>query len=73
MTHYNTLNVKLTHSYFNKLKSTTKNKTEATLNLSSNLIGNFNDKTYFTPTNYSLLIHKLRTYVKLLKMAHQLI
>ena len=40
MTQYNTLNVKLSHSQPNKLKSVIKNGTGATLNLSSNLIGN---------------------------------
>ena len=39
MTQYNTLNVKLSNSQLNKSKSAIKNGTEATLNLSSNLIG----------------------------------
>ena len=47
MTQYNTLNVKLSNSQLNKLKSTIKNGTEVTLNLSSNLTGNSNDKTNF--------------------------
>ena len=47
MTQYNTLNVKLSNPQLNKLKSAIKNETEATLNLSSNLIGTPNDKTYF--------------------------
>ena len=47
MTQYNTLNVKLTNSQLNKLKSAIKNGTEVTLNISSNLIGNSNDKTNF--------------------------
>ena len=38
MTQYNTLNVKLSNSPLNKLKSAIKNGTEVTLNLSSNLI-----------------------------------
>ena len=38
MTQYNTLNVKLSNSQLNKLKSAIKNETEITLNLSSNLI-----------------------------------
>ena len=47
MTEYNTLIVKLSNSQLNKLKSGIKNWTEVTLNLSSNLIGNSNDKTNF--------------------------
>ena len=38
MTQYNTLNVKLSNSPLNKLKSAIKNGTEVTLNPSSNLI-----------------------------------
>ena len=45
MTQYNTLNVKLSYSQLNRLKSGIKNGTEVTLNLSSNLIGNSNDET----------------------------
>ena len=48
MIHYNTLNVKLSNSQLNKLKSKIKNGTEVTLNLSSNLIGNSNDETNFS-------------------------
>ena len=47
MTQYNTLNVKLSHSQLNKLKSGIKNGTEVTFNLSLNVIGNSNDKTNF--------------------------
>ena len=46
MTQYNTLNVKLSKSQLNKLKSA-KNGTEVTLNLSSNLIGCSKDETNF--------------------------
>ena len=41
------LNVKLSNSQLNKLKSAIKNGTEGTLKLSSNLIGSFNDETNF--------------------------
>ena len=41
------LNVKLSNLHLNKLKSTIKNRTEVTLNLSSNLFGSSNDKTNF--------------------------
>ena len=39
MTQYNSLNVKLSNSQFNKLKSAIKNETEVVLRLSSNMIG----------------------------------
>ena len=47
MTQYNVLNVKLSNSKLNKLKSKIKNGTEVTLNLSSNLTGNSKDKSNF--------------------------
>ena len=40
MTQYNNLNVKLSNSQLNKLKSAIKNETEVVLRLSSNMIGN---------------------------------
>ena len=43
MTQYNTLNVKLSHSQLNKLKSAIKIGTKETLNLSSNVVGDSND------------------------------
>ena len=45
MTQYSSLNVKLSNSQFNKLKSAIKNKSEVVLRLSSNMIGN--DETNF--------------------------
>ena len=47
MTQYNALNIKLSNSQPDKLKSGLKNGTEVTLNLSSNLIGNSNHETNF--------------------------
>ena len=47
MTQYNSLNVKLSSSQFNKLNSAIKNETEVVLRLSSNMIGNCNDETNF--------------------------
>ena len=47
MTQYNSLNVKLSNSQLNKLKSEIKNKNFAVLRLSSNMIGNSNDKLIF--------------------------
>ena len=48
MAQYNTLNVKLSNSQLNKLKSGIKNGTEVTLQLSSNLIENSNDEINFS-------------------------
>ena len=45
MTQYNSLNVKLSNSQLNKLKSATKNETEVVLRLSSNMISD--DETDF--------------------------
>ena len=42
MTQYNTLNVKLSKSQLNKLKSGIKNGTEVTLKISSNVVGDSN-------------------------------
>ena len=47
MTQYNNLNVKLTNSQLNNLKSAVKNKSEVVLRLSSNMIGYSNDKPNF--------------------------
>ena len=47
MTQYNSLNVKLSNSQVNKLKSAIKNETDAILRLSSNMIGNSDDETNF--------------------------
>ena len=40
MTQYNSLNVKLSSSQLNKLKSAIKNGTDDVLRLSSNMVGN---------------------------------
>ena len=47
MTQYNILNVKLSNSQLNKLKSGIRYVAWAVLNFSSNVIGNSNDKTNF--------------------------
>ena len=47
MTQHNSLNVKLSNSQLNKLKSATKNEPDVILRLSSNLIGNSDDETNF--------------------------
>ena len=46
MTQYNSLNVKLSNSQLNKLKSAIKNETEVVLRLSSNMVGD--DETNFS-------------------------
>ena len=47
MIHYNTLNVKLSNSQRNKLKSKIENDTEVTLKLLSNVAGVSNDENNF--------------------------
>ena len=47
MAQYNSLNVKLSNSQLNRLKPAIKNETDVTLRLSSNMIGNSDDKTNF--------------------------
>ena len=48
MTQYNSLNVKLSNSQHNKLKSAIKNETEIILGMSSNMIDNSDDQTNFS-------------------------
>ena len=47
MTQYNRLNTKLSNSQLNKLKSTIKNENEVVMRLSSNMLGDSNDKGNF--------------------------
>ena len=47
MTQYNTLNVKLSNSQLNILKSGIKNGTEVTLKIFSNVVGDSNDENNF--------------------------
>ena len=69
MTQYNSLNVKLSNSQLNKLKSAIKNETEVVLELSSNMIGdhetNFPHQLLLTNTQVS--------HLKILQIIHQLI
>ena len=55
---YNSLNIKVSNSQLNKLKSATKSKTEVVLKLSSNMIGddetNFPQKFLLTKRHKSL-------------------
>ena len=72
MTQYNSLNVKLSNSQLNKLKSSIKNETDVVLKISSNMVGDSNDNTNF-PHELLLTIDKLQIFVKLLLKIHQLI
>ena len=47
MTQYNSLNVKLSNSQPNKLKSSIKMETDVVLRISSNMVSNSNDNTNF--------------------------
>ena len=47
MIQYNSLNVKLSNSQLNKLKSAIKNETDVVIIKSSNMIGNSDDVTNF--------------------------
>ena len=47
MTQYNSLNVKLSDSQLNKLKSQIKNESDVVLRISSSMVGNSNDNTNF--------------------------
>ena len=47
MTQYNSLNVKLSNSQLNKLKSAIKNESDVVLRISSSMVGNSNDNTNF--------------------------
>ena len=47
MTQYNSLNVKLSNSQLNKLKSSIKNENDVVLRISSNMVSNSNDNTKF--------------------------
>ena len=64
MTQYNSLNVKLSNSLFNKLKSAIKYKTEVLLRLPSNMVGNSNDDTNFP---HKLLLLSIRPVANLRK------
>ena len=62
MTQYNSLNVKLSNSQLDKLKSAIKNKTYVALRLLSNMIGNSDDETNFT--HESLLTNRKVTNLR---------
>ena len=70
MSQYKTLNVKLSNSQFNKLKSGIENGTEVALKLSSHVVGNSNNENNFS---HKLLLTKFRGFLKLLQIVHQLV
>ena len=72
MTQCNSLNVKLSNSQLNKLKSAIKNKTDVVLRLSSNMIGSSVDETNF-PHKLLLTNRQVTIFIKLLLTTHPLI
>ena len=60
MTEYNSLNVKLSNSHPNRLKSAMKNEAEVVLGLSSNITCSSNNETNFP----QYLIDKLKIFYK---------
>ena len=70
MTQYNSLNVNLSNSQLNKLKSAIKNKSEVVLRLSSNMIGD--DETGF-PQKLLLTNRQVANLRKALQIIYQLI
>ena len=72
MTQYNSLNVKLSNSQLNKLKSAIKSETEVVLRLSPNMISDSNDETNF-PHKLLLTDRQFWVFVNLLHIILQLI
>ena len=68
MTIYNSLNVKLSNSKLNKLKSAIKNETEVVLRLSSNMIGD-NESNF--PHKLLLTNRQVGIFVKPLQIIYQ--
>ena len=65
MAQYNSLNVSLSNSQPNKLKSAVQNKTEVVLRSLSNMIGNSDDKINF-PHELLLTNRQVAIFIKLL-------
>ena len=63
MAQYNSLNVKLSNSQLNRLKSAIKNESNIVLKLSSNMIGNSDDETNF-PHKLSLTTRQVANLCK---------
>ena len=70
MTQYNSLNVKLSNSQLNKLKSAIRNESEIALRLSSNMIGNSDDQNNF-PHQLLLNNRQVSNLRKPLQIIHQ--
>ena len=71
MTQNNSLNVKLSNSQLNKLKSSIKNETDVVLRISSNMISNSNDNTNF-PHELLLTNRQVANIHKAFAKIHQL-
>ena len=71
MTQYNSLNVKLSNSQLNKLKSSIKNQTDVVLRISSNMVSNSNDNTHF-PHKLLLTNRQVANICKAFAKIHQL-
>ena len=72
MTQYNSLNLKLSNSQLNKLKSAIKNGTDVIFRLSSNMIGNSDNEANF-PHKLMLTNRQVANLRKYLLTTHQLI
>ena len=74
MTQYSTLNVRLSNSQLNKnVKLGIKKGTQVTLNLSSNVVDNYNDQANFSHRLYRNYYKKFQRFIKLLQIVQQLI
>ena len=71
MSKYNSLNVKLSNSQLNELKSGII-KGLTTLNIFPNVVGDYNDEANF-PHKLLLIINKFQGFIKLLQIIHQLL
>ena len=71
MTQYNILNVKLSNSQLNKLKSSIKNETDVVLRISKSMVGNSNDNTNF-PHELLLTNRRVANIRKVSLITHQL-
>ena len=72
MTQYNKINIKLSTSQLNKLKSAIKNETEVIIRISPNMIGNSNDRLIFC-MNYYQQTGTFLVFVRHSQIIHQLI
>ena len=69
MTQYSTLNVKLSNSQLNNnLKLGIEKGSQVTLNLSRNVVDNYNDQANFSHKLYRSSYKKFQRFIKFLKM-----